>query len=265
MWPVSLSYDGGSYTSETNGFAEWDWNGNEPLNKRLGRFVSIVELSKIYNMTFVSEPPHDMRLQFQRRTAAGDNTEFIIIKLHYPRPNSIRVQNKGVTIKPMILKANGAEGPLDNTTCGANKYFYDNYTIHFVLTGAADCRPRISLTNNIQLTMKFEMSIDDFFNIGGETIFIDRMAAALGIQDQSRIKVVGVYNGSVDVDAVIEGAGTSEEDSEGQDNEAEAAEMAAMYQAVQQTLADETWNENLTSSGLGRLLSYSANLYVIPS
>ena len=73
------------------------------MNRRLGRFVSIVELSKIYNMTFSSEPPIDMRLQFQRRTILGDNSEFIIIKMHYPRPNSIRTQNRGQTIKPITL------------------------------------------------------------------------------------------------------------------------------------------------------------------
>ena len=40
----------------------------------MARFVSIVRLSKIYNMTFNSEPPQDMRVQFQRRTANGDNS-----------------------------------------------------------------------------------------------------------------------------------------------------------------------------------------------
>jgi len=57
-------------------------------------------------MTFSAEPPIDMRLQFQRRTLLGDNSEFIIIKLHYPRPNSIRIQNGGQTIKPMVLRDN---------------------------------------------------------------------------------------------------------------------------------------------------------------
>ena len=40
----------------------------------MARFISIVKLSKIYNMTFNSEPPHDMRLQFQRRTENGSSS-----------------------------------------------------------------------------------------------------------------------------------------------------------------------------------------------
>ncbi len=42
MWPVNLTYDGGNWTSVTNGWREWEWNGGEPLNKRLGRFVSVL-------------------------------------------------------------------------------------------------------------------------------------------------------------------------------------------------------------------------------
>lgn len=52
MWPVSLSYWGGNWTSITNGFREWDWNGREPNNKRLGRFVSTIRLGQVYNMSF---------------------------------------------------------------------------------------------------------------------------------------------------------------------------------------------------------------------
>ena len=47
-----------------------------------------------------------MSLQFQKRTVEGDNDDFIVIKLHYPRPNSIRVQNRGSTIKPISLLDN---------------------------------------------------------------------------------------------------------------------------------------------------------------
>lgn len=108
-----------------------------------------------------------MRLQFQRRTVLGDNSEFIIVKLHYPRPNSIRVQNGGQTIKPITLLDNDGEDPLDNTTCGSNKFFYENYTVHFVLTGDKNCQVRVSLTNSIQLTARFNMDIDDFYNQNG--------------------------------------------------------------------------------------------------
>jgi hypothetical protein len=161
-----------------------------------------VEYGKIYNMTFASEPPHDMRLQFQRATYDGDNDDFILIKLHYPRPNSIRIQNRGQLMKPISLLDNNGEDPIDNTTCGSNKFFYENYTVHFVVTGDQDCQVRVSLTNSIKLNARFEMDINDFYESDGETLFIDRMAAVLGITTD-RIKVVGVYEGSVVVTSFI--------------------------------------------------------------
>lgn len=60
-------------------------------------------------MTFESMPPIDMRFQFQRRTVGGDNSEYIIVKLHYPKPNSIRVRSRGKTVRPISLLDNNGE------------------------------------------------------------------------------------------------------------------------------------------------------------
>ena len=108
-----------------------------------------------------------MRFQFQRRVLEGDNNEFIVIRLHYPRPNSIRIQVQGQTIKPITLLDNDGETPLDTAVCGSNKFFHKNNTIHFVVTGDINCMVRVSLTNSIQLTARFSMDIDDFFSNDG--------------------------------------------------------------------------------------------------
>lgn len=47
------------------------------------------------------------------------------------------------------------------------------------------------------------MPISEFYAKNGTTLFIDRMAALLGITDTSRIKIVGVFSGSVSVVAMI--------------------------------------------------------------
>ncbi len=47
------------------------------------------------------------------------------------------------------------------------------------------------------------MNINQFFADDGVTKFINRMAALLQINDTSRIKIVGVYTGSVIVQSLI--------------------------------------------------------------
>ena len=61
------------------------------MNNRIGRFVSVVKLQKMYNMTFTSMPPEDMTLKLQKRLPEGNTSDWVIVKLMYPKPNSIRV------------------------------------------------------------------------------------------------------------------------------------------------------------------------------
>jgi len=154
-------------------------------------------------MSFASMPPVDMTLKLQKRTPEGNASDWIIVKLYYPRPNSIRVQVNGVTIKPISLFEDNGLTPLNTSECGSNKFFYQNYTIHFVVTGDPNCQVRVSLTNTIQLTARFDMPIADFFKDNGVTRFINRMAALLKINDTSRVKVVGVFSGSTVVQTQI--------------------------------------------------------------
>lgn len=48
------------------------------------------------------------------------------------------------------------------------------------------------------------MDINNFYAMNGQTLFIDRMCAVLGILDTSRLKIVGIYNGSVTIHAYID-------------------------------------------------------------
>lgn len=104
---------------------------------------------------------------------------------------------------------NNGENPLNTAQCGSNKYFYQNYTIHFVVTGDKNCQVRVTLTNSIQLNARIDMDINDFFAANGQTKFIDRLCAVLGITDTSRVKVVGIYNGSVSLTVFIDPAQTT--------------------------------------------------------
>ncbi len=88
---------------------------------------------------------------------------------------------------------------MDTTSCGSNKFFYKNYTGHFVVTGDKNCLVRVRLTNAVQLTMLFAIPINSFFSSNGPTRLVDNMCAILGITDQSRVKIVGIYPGSTNV------------------------------------------------------------------
>lgn len=171
--------------------------------------MTIIRYAQTYNMTFASEPPHELQVQFQRRSPAGDNSNYNIFKLHYPRPNAIRLRLNGAIKDPILLTDvnNTASAPhkdLNVSECGSYIYFYTNYTIHFVVTEAAGCTVTVELTESVQLTTHFQMDINDFFNNNNSvTNFINNLCALLNIVDTSRVKVVGVVSGSTTVIAAV--------------------------------------------------------------
>jgi len=114
------------------------------------------------------------------------------------------VQANGIVIKPISLLDNNGERPLDTTICGSNKFFYKNYSIHFVVTGV-NCIVRITLINSVQLTLRFAINVSDFFKTYGPTRLIDRMCAILQITDQSKVKIVGIYTGSTVIVMTVNG------------------------------------------------------------
>lgn len=73
-----------------------------------------------------------------------------------------------------------------------------------MVTGAKDCQVRVSLTNSIQLNARIDMDISTFFSVDGQTKFIDRMCSVLGITDTSRVKIVSIFSGSVEIVAYID-------------------------------------------------------------
>ena len=106
MWPVGLTPSGANWTTYTNGYKEWAWAGKEPLNKRIGRFISTIQLFQHYNVTWASNPPDDMRFQLQKRTPGGNNSDWAIFSIYYPFPNMVEVQVQGTTVRPISLLDN---------------------------------------------------------------------------------------------------------------------------------------------------------------
>lgn len=115
----------------------------------------------------------------------------------------IQIKVNGVVKDPVLITDTGLKRPLDKTVCGDNAYFYTNYTTHFVVTEDLNCLVEVALTENVQLTTHFAMSVDDFFTNNKLTSFISNLCALLLITDTSRVKVVGVVDGSAIVTTSI--------------------------------------------------------------
>ena len=75
--------------------------------------------------------------------------------------------------------------------------------LNFFVTSETDCILTIELQDSIQAMVRLDWTVDAFFADGGTTTFVNRVASVLGIHT-SRIKVVGVSEGSIVINYVIE-------------------------------------------------------------
>ena len=75
------------------------------MNRRLGRFWSIVKLHENYQLLYSSLTPKDARYQIQKRSLPnGNSNDWIILRVFFPVPNSIQILIKNTTHNDAIIK-----------------------------------------------------------------------------------------------------------------------------------------------------------------
>lgn len=81
--------------------------------------------------------------------------------------------------------------------CGANRYVgIENYLEFFVTPG---CTVVVIPRDAILTSVRLDWTADEFFAGDGATTFTQRMASVLNVHI-SRVKIVSVYEGSLNVD-----------------------------------------------------------------
>ena len=131
-----------------------------------------------------------------------------------------------------------------------------------MVTADKSCQVRVSLTNSIQLTARLDIDINSFYSINGATIFIDRVCSVLGIVDQSRLKIVSIYNGSVVLTTYIdESSTTNTSNSTSANNTASAQEMANLQNIINNANSNGSLGASLVGGGLGPILSLQTSIY----
>jgi len=84
---------------------------------------------------------------------------------------------------------------ISNFTCGQNKWVPVQNVLQFYITNEIDCVLTLKTIDSIQLSMRFDTTVKEFFANNGPTTLIYRMAALLGIPAE-QVRVTNVVQGS---------------------------------------------------------------------
>lgn len=197
MQPVKITNATTGYENIINSYMDHMWDGFYTGQKRLSRFVAQVQTDKAYLMTYTGTPPNNMRY-FLVSDAA---TKGITIKVPYPNAGSYSVKVGSNIVDPLAMDPTTSKPFLINTataTCGQNRYVgVENYLEFFITPG---CTLLVIPRDAILTSVRMSWTSAEFFANDGVTTFTNRLASVLGVHP-SRVKIVSVYEGSLNVDA----------------------------------------------------------------
>jgi len=176
------------------------WDGFYTSLKRLSRFNSVVQAARDYLIHFTGTLPNLMRWSLQGANA----NDAITAQFGYTQPQSVRITDKnGNIVKQTIFQTNVGYTMQPTDPCGTNTFSIDDRKVTIKLTGEDSCELKTSVINSIQASVRYDMTVEEFFAKDGPTEFIDRIAAILNINPAS-IRIVEVRKGSAIVRAFLD-------------------------------------------------------------
>ena len=161
------------------------------------KFPIIIKKNSYSNIQYSQTMPDNQKYQIN-----GNNGDYAIFRVQANDPATLVtvVNNKAQT--PLIVEENKQiDWQTHKTNCGAHIYFPSNSTIIWVVP-TNNCEVKIKKLKTINIAMRLDVDVADFYNDIGTSSFIDKIAALLGIHT-SQLKIVGIRKGSTIIDFVI--------------------------------------------------------------
>ena len=185
--PINITNSEG-FTNDLNTMMDHCWDGFYTCLKRLSRFPSLVRTGRTYHINPQGSLPD--KLQFQMFGATTDS-DWVLSSLQYTQGTAVIVlDSQGNPIKPKIL------GPYENTSfdglgCGAYTYQPNTATVTFKVDGSSDCTAFVAISSSVYASIRYPMTVAEFYSVDGPTQFIDNIAAVLQIP-LYKIRVVSI-------------------------------------------------------------------------
>jgi len=88
--PVYLKINGKTL-NKVNSLKEWNWDGTEPMNTRESKFTALTPLLATVDMENAGTNSRDYHFWLSKRLQAGNDTDYVIIRMKYDQPQSIQV------------------------------------------------------------------------------------------------------------------------------------------------------------------------------
>ena len=166
----------------------------------LPKYGGLIELGKDHNLEFTGTAPYKLWL----KTEGGDGEGVSEMRLKYGRTLSVHVYKDGERIEIYNVSPESFVGE----ECGENVWDPETNSIIFMID--SECEIILKTVNSIMLSIRLEVSVEEYLRSGGPTLFVDRLSDKLNIHP-SRIRIVGIRTGSTKLEVQIDAEETTDD------------------------------------------------------
>ena len=204
--PINVTTPGGSFVSyygnyffnQLETFMDHSWSGFYTLHLKSSIFPSIIYTDQYYNISLTSTVPSNMQFQLM---ATGGKKRPIIVSIWCQNPLAVLVYDSSNSlINGNTVTGSGISDCTFYDSHGTNRWFYEENILQFVMSTEEVLYIRQSAY--LQINMRMNMNLADFYSNNGPTAFVDRLAAVLNIPTYT-IRIANVKSGSVILDMQI--------------------------------------------------------------
>ena len=199
-----LRYAPNEFNNTLNSFSNGCYGSGCSNLNRLSRFPGLLETNQKHEIYYTGTPPKSSRYTL---TGGDLGVDYVHLVIDFSESRLYDVYDISDPSTETQISANTfsrtdkRQKDLEYTSCGEYRYEAVTYIYEFYVP--IGCTVKLQAKDSIQGNIRLQMTYDEFFDKGGSIWFVFKLANSLGI-DQSRIRFVGVYEGSVIVDWYVE-------------------------------------------------------------
>ena len=195
--PMLIENNQETFINKVNSFMDHQCEFGYPSHKRTPIHPGILTMERNYNLTFTGTNPSVMKIQLVDTFFPNGLKKGAVFRVKYSSPQSVVVfDSKGIEIKTRTFKEAEQLVITDTTLkCGDNRWTSVQNTLDFYITNEASCILTLKAVNSIQLSLRLNMSVEDFYSKDSSNQLIYNIAAILGIPVE-QIRITGILKGS---------------------------------------------------------------------
>jgi hypothetical protein len=195
--PVLVESYKDNFSNKVNGYMDHDCEVGYPSFKKTPVHGSLITFNKNYKITFTGSVPSPIKIMMFDHLYPLSPIKKAIFQIKYPQPQTIVVFKNGVEIKTKMWKPSEVIDLTSSSSmvCGDSKWTPVENILEFVVTNEKDCDLLLKQVNSLQMSIRLDITVEDFYSKGTGNQLIYNIAAILGIPIE-QIRITGVGRGS---------------------------------------------------------------------